>query len=75
MASLYNTLSASALLLGAGPKLWYAVPLIVVVSLVYGATRHEHIKEILEHSYRSAVWVVGLMAIIFALIWVSGFWN
>lgn len=57
------------------PKLWYAVPLIVSISLVYGATRHEHLKPILIHSLRSAVWVTGFMAIIFAVIWLAGFWN
>ena len=57
------------------PRLFYAVPLVVVISLVYGATRHEYLPEILAHSARSAVWVVGFMAIIFGLIWVAGFWN
>ena len=56
-------------------RIWYSIPLIVVVSLVYGATRHEHLKEILIHSFRSAVWVVGFMTMIFAIIWVAGFWN
>ena len=56
-------------------KLWYALPLIVSISLVYGATRHEHLKPILIHSLRSAIWVSGFMAIIFALIWFAGFWN
>ena len=57
------------------PKFWYAAPLIVSISLVYGATRHEHLKPILVHSLRSAIWVTGFMAIIFALIWIAGFWN
>ncbi len=56
-------------------QIWYAIPLIVAVSLVYGGTRHEHLREILIQSYRSAVWVVGFMAIIFAIIFVAGFWN
>ena len=56
-------------------QLWYAVPLIVVISLVYGATRHENLKEILIQTYRSAVWVIGFMAIIFAVIFVAGYWN
>ena len=56
-------------------RIWYSIPLIVVVSLVYGATRHEYLKEILMHSFRSAVWVIGFMTIIFAIIWVAGFWN
>ncbi len=57
------------------PKLWYALPLIVSISLVYGATRHEHLKPILIHSLRSAIWVTGFMAVIFAVIWLAGFWN
>jgi len=57
------------------PRMFYAVPLVVVISLVYGATRHEYLPEILAHSFRSAVWVVGFMTAIFALIWVAGFWN
>ena len=67
----------SCLLLGqvSQPRIWYALPLIVVISLVYGATRHEDLKEIVGHCFRSAVWVVGFMAIIFAIIYVAGFWN
>lgn len=57
------------------PRMFYALPLVVVISLVYGATRHEYLPDIFAHSLRSAVWVVGFMAIIFALIWVVGFWN
>ena len=56
-------------------QVWYAIPLVVVISLVYGATRHEYLKEILIQSYRSAVWVIGFMAIIFSVIYVAGFWN
>jgi hypothetical protein len=56
-------------------RIWYSIPLIVVVSLVYGATRHEYLKEILIHSVRSAIWVVSFMTMIFAIIWVAGFWN
>lgn len=62
-------------LLAMTPKIFYALPLIIVISLVYGATRHEYLKEIVEHSVRSAAWVVGFMALILAIIWVAGFWN
>ena len=65
----------SFVLLGAVARIWYAIPLVVVVSLVYGATRHENLREIFIHSYRSAVWVCGFMAFIFAIIWVAGYWN
>ena len=56
-------------------QIWYAIPLIVAISLVYGGTRHEGLKEILIQSYRSAVWVIGFMAIIFVIIYVAGYWN
>ena len=62
-------------LMGTVARIWYAIPLVVVVSLVYGATRHENLREIFIHSYRSAVWVCGFMAFIFAIIWVAGYWN
>jgi hypothetical protein len=50
--------------------LWHVVPLIVVVSLVYGATRHEHMREILHNSYRAATWIAGFIAIIFGVLFV-----
>ena len=56
-------------------KAWYAVPLIVAVSLVYGATRHEHPREILHHAFRSAVWVLTFMFCILVVILLAGFWN
>jgi len=65
----------NALPLGLTPRIFYAVPLIVVISLVYGATRHENLSEILVHAIRSVTWIVGFMAIIFVLIWIGGFWN
>jgi hypothetical protein len=70
-----STLGIVPLIGGMTPRIWYAIPLIVVVSLVYGATRHENLREIFVHSFRSAVWVLGFMAIIFFLIWIIGFWN
>lgn len=72
---LESPLATISLLADMTQRFWYAIPLIVVVSLVYGATRHEHLREIFIHAFRSAVWVVGFMALIFFLIWVSGFWN
>jgi hypothetical protein len=55
-------------------NLWYALPLIVSVSLVYAATRHELMKPILIHAARTAVWIVGFMAIIFAVIYAVAWW-
>ena len=57
------------LLASNGPHdLWYAVPLIVAVSLVYAATRHEDTRLILIHSVRTLVWIVGFMAVVFVLL-------
>ena len=76
MPILFSNSLASMLLIGEmTARIWYAIPLIVVVSLVYGATRHEYLREIFIHAFRSAVWVVGFMTVIFFLIWVAGFWN
>jgi hypothetical protein len=44
--------------------LWHAIPIILAISLVYGATRHELMGPILHHAYRTAVWIVGFMAAI-----------
>jgi len=47
---------------------WFAVPLILAVSLVYAATRHEDMGPILGHAARIGVWIVGFMGVIFALL-------
>jgi len=46
-------------LAGSVPNIYYAAPLVVVISLVHGATRHENPVEIIKHSLRSFVWVVS----------------
>ena len=48
--------------------MWYALPLIIAVSLVYAATRHEEMVPILAHAGRLALWIVGFMAAIFVLL-------
>ncbi len=53
-----------ALLAASTLRIWYAAPLIVCVSLVYAATRHEHLGPILSHAARFAVWVVVFMLLV-----------
>jgi len=61
-------------LIGLGAaQIWYAVPLVIVVSLVWGATRHERLPEIIAHSIRSMLWVLTFMGIIFAVIFAAGY--
>jgi hypothetical protein len=49
-------------------QFWYATPLIVVVSLVYSATRHELMRPILVNAGRTALWITGFMVIVFGLL-------
>ncbi len=48
--------------------IWYAVPLIVTVSFVYGATRHEEPRAILRYTWHTAVWLTAFMVILGGLI-------
>jgi len=62
--TLLSTLNLTPLL--AVMNLWYAVPLIVSVSLVCSATRQEDMPAILNHAFRFAVWILVFMAIVMA---------
>lgn len=53
-------------------QIWYAVPLVVSISLVYGATRHEEMTPILIHALRASAWVTGFMFVIFLLLKIAG---
>jgi hypothetical protein len=64
-------LLASTLL---APPLWYVVPLILSVSLVYGATRHELARPILYHAWHTAVWMLVFIGSIFVVLWLVSWW-
>ena len=49
-------------------RIWYAEPLIVSVSLVCAATRHEEMRAILIHAARFGLWIVVFMLIVLAVI-------
>ena len=55
-------------------RMWYSVPLIVVISMVYAATRHEMIKPIVEHALRFGFWIVGFMLVVFVLLMLITRW-
>jgi len=55
-------------------QLWYMLPLIVAISLVYGATRHEYMPQILHNSLRAAWWVVSFLGVIFLVLVVLTWW-
>lgn len=46
----------------------YYLPLIVAISLVFGATRHEDLTLIWKHALGTARWITGFMAIVFAIL-------
>ncbi len=59
----------SLVLLADVHRMWYAIPLIVSVSLVYGATRHEQMWPILEHAGRFALWILCFLLVLAVLLW------
>jgi len=48
--------------------LWYAIPLIVSLSLVYSATRAEKMSTILRGAVRFGCWVLTFLGIIAAVV-------
>ncbi len=48
---------------------WYALPLLLSVSLVYAATRHELMGHIVRHALRFGGWIVGFMGLIFLVLY------
>ncbi len=48
--------------------LWYAVPIIIAMSLVCAATRHEQMRPILFHAARFVVGIAGFMLAVFVVV-------
>jgi hypothetical protein len=46
----------------------FLVPLIVAVSIVYSASRHESMGVIFWHALRVGVWMAGFMAVVLGLL-------
>jgi hypothetical protein len=55
-------------------RMWYSLPLVVVISLVYSATRHEAMRPILEHALRFGLWVLAFMFIVFVVLTLLTLW-
>ncbi len=53
---------------------WYALPLVASVSLVYAATRHEDVSDILQHALRVAFWIIGFMILAFGILFAISKW-
>ena len=63
-----SQLSMQYLPLLATMNLWYALPLIVSVSLVCAATRHEELNVILQHAVRFGLWIAVFMGVVMGLL-------
>ncbi|GAA4452970.1 MULTISPECIES: hypothetical protein [Novipirellula] len=48
--------------------LLYFVPLLISISLVFGATRHEDNSLIIKHALGTGRWICGFMAFIFVVL-------
>ena len=72
---MYNLCLHAALLAAWSEKqVWYILPLVVAISLVYGATRHEYIRPILHHATKAATWIVGFLVVVFGILFLCS-WN
>jgi hypothetical protein len=60
------------MLLAQANQLWYALPLVVSVSLVYAATRHEDMSSILWHAVRFGTWIAAFLFGLGILLWWMG---
>jgi hypothetical protein len=68
-----STLSRQPHMLSISPTyLFYYVPLVVAISLVYGGTRHENLRLILLHAAYTAYWITAFMGVIFLALLVMG---
>ncbi|MBX7072260.1 MAG: hypothetical protein K1X71_03865 [Pirellulales bacterium] len=54
--------------------LWYALPLIVSISLVYAGTRLEHMEDILPRAARMAWWTIFFLSLLFVLLYLVARW-
>lgn len=55
-------------------QLWYMGPLIIAISLVYGATRHEHVVPILQNALRAGWWILSFMGVILGVLLFLTWW-
>ena len=47
---------------------WFILPLVVAISLVYAASRHESWSRIFQHALRLSLWITGILVATTALL-------
>jgi hypothetical protein len=55
--------------IAAGSDYWHIIPLVIVVSIVYSATRHEHLPLIWKRASRLTLFLLVFMATTLAILW------
>lgn len=59
-----------------GPTyVFYLLPLLIAVSVVFGATRRESPAEIVKHGWQTARWLIGFVLIIASVLAIVGWWR
>jgi hypothetical protein len=64
---------ANLLLAQATNLTWYLLPLAMVVSLVYSASRFELPDRILRRAIWLFIQIIGFMAVVFAVLWILSY--
>jgi hypothetical protein len=54
--------------------IWYALPLLVSISLVYAATRHEATSDIFRAALRIGTWFGGFVGIALLVVYLLDAW-
>jgi hypothetical protein len=49
---------------------WYLIPMVLIISLVYSATQYELPEKIIRVATKRFLWILVVMAIAFAVLWV-----
>jgi len=47
---------------------WFILPLVVAISLVYSASRHESWRRIWLHAFRLSTWILGILVLTTAIL-------
>ena len=58
------------LLFSSAHRMWYVIPLVICISLVYAATHHEPMSFILRRAVRTFIWIIGFMLFAFVILYV-----
>ena len=53
---------------------WYVLPLLVSISLVYAATRHESLRDILQGAVKIGAWFGGFVGVAMLVVYLLDLW-